>query len=106
MQTALAMSGRTAFAGRAQEAGRTQQAAQGFAAERKAFLFGEFFAETAVVEAGIGGARSDTSAYETLQSALSASRRSGAGTRQGSLARNWKSRSLAVVPLDSMETSP
>ena len=54
-QAALAMSGGASFAGWAEATG-AQQAAQGFAAEREAFLFRELLAEMVVVEPGIGGA--------------------------------------------------
>ena len=54
-QTALAMSGSATFTGRA-EALAAQQAAEGFAAEREAFLFGELFAKVMVIEAGIASA--------------------------------------------------
>ena len=49
------MSGSAAFSGRT-DTWLAQQAAQGFAAEREAFLFGEFFAQMVIIEAGIGGA--------------------------------------------------
>ncbi len=54
-QTALAMSGRATFAGRA-ETLAAQQAAEGFTAEREAFLLDQFFAKVMVIEAGITGA--------------------------------------------------
>ena len=54
-QTALAMSGSTAFAWRT-DAGLPQQTAQGFAAEGEALDLAKFFAEMVVVETGIGGA--------------------------------------------------
>ena len=54
-QTALAMSGSATFAGRAQSLA-AQQAAEGFAAEREAFLLDELFAKVMVVEAGIASA--------------------------------------------------
>ena len=54
-QTALTMSGSATFTGRA-EALAAQQAAQGFAAEREAFLLGELLAKVMVIEAGIAGA--------------------------------------------------
>jgi hypothetical protein len=52
-QPARAMGGRTAFSGRA-DSGTAQQATQGFAAEGKAFLFGELFTQMMIVKAGIG----------------------------------------------------
>ena len=55
-QTALAMSGRSAFAWRA-EALAAEQPAQGFAAEREAFLFDELLVKMMVVEAGVACAR-------------------------------------------------
>ena len=51
-QTALAMSGRPALAWRADAVG-AEQAAQGFAAQREAFLFDELLVEMMVVEAGV-----------------------------------------------------
>ena len=55
-QTTLAMSGRSAFAWRAQAVG-AEQAAQGFAAQREAFLLDEFLVEMMIVEAGVACAR-------------------------------------------------
>ena len=80
-QTALAMSGSAAFAGRA-EALAAQQTAQGFAAEREAFLLDELLAEVMVVEAGIAGAGQlqDAIAHALGQAAVAGP--AAAGVRQ------------------------
>ena len=52
---ALTMSRSPTFTGRT-DPGRTEQSAEGFAAEREAFLLGEPLPEVVVVEAGLGGA--------------------------------------------------
>ena len=54
-QTALAMSGRAAFAWRADAVG-AEQPAQGFAAQREAFLFDELLVQVMVVEASVARA--------------------------------------------------
>src|SRR5450631_77779 len=81
---ALAMSGRASFAGRAQASG-AQQAAQGFAAEREAFLFGELLAEMVIVEPGIGGAgqAQDAVTHGLGQAARTGSSATGVCQRRG-----------------------
>ena len=61
-QTALTMSGRTALARRADAVG-TEQSAQGFAAEREAFVLDEFVVKMMIVEACIAGACQSEDAF-------------------------------------------
>jgi hypothetical protein len=83
-QTALAMSGSATFAGRAQSLA-AQQAAEGFAAEREAFLFGELFAKVMVIETGIASASQlhDAISHALRQAAMA--RPSAAGVCQSRL---------------------
>jgi hypothetical protein len=92
-QAALAMSGRASFAGWAEATG-AQQAAQGFAAEREAFLFRELLAEMVVVEPGIGGAG---------QAQDAVSHAPGQTAKAGPPATGVSQRRCAALPIASFE---
>ena len=76
------------------EATGAQQAAQGFAAEREAFLFGELLAEMVVVEPGISGAGQ---AQDAVSHAL------GQTARAGPPATGVCQRRCAALPIASFE---
>src|SRR5579862_2531593 len=88
-QTALTMSGRTAFAWWADAVG-AEQAAQGFAAEGEAFVFDELLVEMMIVEAGVARVRESEDA---VACAL------GQATVAGSAAADVRQSRCAALPI-------